>query len=161
MNKCIGTRAEGPKCTALPALTTIRLTSKTIRMSQYQKNIDSVTLCLYATCLFNFLHFSRFHSVCLAWQRFSTTSLQIFFSLPLGLNPIHFTLYAFSPNHCNRFLKHTHTIAIYVAVIISPISNLSLNSLHVNLSATQHIQLIIHISALWSASSFSFLTGQV
>ena len=59
------------------------------------------------------------------------------------------------PYHCNLFRCSTE--------IMSSNSSLPLNSLLGTLSCnfTPHIHLTILISALWSATSFSFLTGQV
>jgi len=45
-----------------------------------------------------------------AWQSFSTISLQVFFSLPLGVAPPLHTPYIYSPNHCLLFTAHAHTI---------------------------------------------------
>jgi len=64
------------------------------------------------------------------------------------------------------FAIDTHTIATCFAVVPrlqSSIPILSLNCLHGMLSftLTLHIHLTILISARWSATSFSFLTGQV
>jgi len=81
-----------------------------------------------------------------AWESFSTISLQVCFGLPVGLAPstsysIHFFTQLLSsfrsicPYHCNLFLCSTG---------IMP-----------------HIHLTILISACWSATSFTFLTGQV
>jgi len=50
-----------------------------------------------------------------ALQSFSTISLQIFFSLPLGL-PLH-TPCISSPNHYLLFGTHAHTIATCFAVV--------------------------------------------
>jgi len=77
--------------------------------------------------------------------------------------------YISSPNQCLLFATHAHTIATSFAVVsifISSIPSLSLNSLLGTLSftlsftLTLHIHLTILISACWSATSFSFLTGQ-
>ena len=101
-----------------------------------------------------------------ALQSFSTISLQVFFGLPLGLVPptlysIHFFTQSLSsfrstcPYHRNLFRCSTE--------IMSSNWSLPLNSLLGTLSCnfTPHIHLTILISALWSATSFSFLTGQV
>ena len=69
-----------------------------------------------------------------------------------------------SPNH-HLFAAHAHTIAACSAVIpmLSSIPNLSLSSLLgiLSFSLMPHIHLTILISARWSATTFSFLTGQV
>ena len=97
---------------------------------------------------------------------FSTISLQVFFGLLLGLAPftsysIHFFTQSLSsfrntcPYHRNLFCCNTE--------IKSSNPSLSLNPLLGTLtcSFTPHIHLTILISASWSATSFSFLTGQV
>jgi len=95
-----------------------------------------------------------------AWRSFFTAFLKVPFCLPLGLGPsasyvIHFFTQLSSshntcPYHCNL-------------LVMSSILNLSLNSLVQNLSFALMlcIRLTILISARWSATSFSFLTGQV
>jgi len=88
------------------------------------------------------------------------------YSAPLGLksstsHSIHFFIQSLSsfrntrPYCCKMFCCSTK--------IMSPISNLPLSSLLGNLSFTlvSHIYLTIVISARWSATSFSFRTGQV
>jgi len=100
------------------------------------------------------------------YSLFYTNSLQVFFGLPLGLAPstsysIHFftqslssfrntcpyqhnlpccstKIMSFNPSHCLNFLLGT------LSFILKP-----------------HIHLTILISAHWSATSFSFLVGQV
>jgi len=101
-----------------------------------------------------------------ALQSFSTISLQVFFGLPLALVPstsysIHFFTQSLSsfrntcPYHRNLFCCSTE--------IISSNPSLPVNSLLGTLSCNfiPHIHLTILISALWSATSFSFLTGLV
>ena len=101
-----------------------------------------------------------------AWQSFCTTSFHVLFGLPLGLEPstsysIHLSTQSVSyfrnicPYHRNLFCCSIK--------IISSILSLSLNSLLGTLSftLTLHIHLTILISAHSSATSFSFLTGQV
>ena len=100
-----------------------------------------------------------------AWQSFCTTSLHVLLGLPRGLEPstsysIHFFTQSVSsfrstcPCHRNLFCCSIS--------IISSIPSLSFNSLLGTLSftLTLHIHLTILISAYWSATSFSFLTGQ-
>jgi len=71
-----------------------------------------------------------------------------------------------SPNQCLLFCGtspyHRNLFCCSIS-IISSIPSLSLNSLLGTLSVTLtlHIHLTILISACWSATSFSFLTGQV
>jgi len=101
----------------------------------------------------------------LAWQSFSTISLQVFFGLPLNLAPPLYTPYISSPNHCLLFATHAHTIATCSAVVprlCNPILvslNLLLGILSCNF--TTHIHLTILISTRWSTTSFFFLMGQV
>jgi len=64
--------------------------------------------------------------------------------------------YISSPNQCLLFATHTHTIATCFA-IVPRLYNLFLTSN----SVFYLIHLTILISARWSATSFSFLTGQV
>jgi len=83
-----------------------------------------------------------------------TTSLQVFFGLPLCLAPsISYSIHFF-PNHCLLFAAHTYTVATCFAV--KPTYNfhlflvsLSLNFLLATLSftLTSHIHLTILISA--------------
>jgi len=100
------------------------------------------------------------------WQSFCTTSLHVLFGLPFGLKPsssyyIHFFTQSVS-SFCNACPCH-HNLFCCGIKIISSIPSLSLNSLLGTLSftLTLHIHLTILISAHWSATSFSFLTGQV
>jgi len=102
-----------------------------------------------------------------AWQCFCTTSLHVLFGLPLGLETstsysIHFFTKSVSsfhntcPYHRNLFCC---SINIYIAYSYSFLLNSLLGTLSFTL--TIHIHLTILISARWSATSFSFLTGQV
>jgi len=81
-------------------------------------------------------------------------------------SPLH-TPHISSPNHCLLFAVHDHTIATCFAVVprlcYLILVSLSLNPLLGTLSCsiTPHIHLTILISVCWSATSFSFLTGQV
>jgi len=97
---------------------------------------------------------------------FCTTSLHVLFGLPLGLEPstsysVHFFTQSVS-SFRNTCLCH-HNLFCCSINIKSSIPSLSLNSLLGTLSFTLplHIHLTILISARLSASSFSFLTGQV
>ena len=95
-----------------------------------------------------------------AWQSFCTTSLQVLFGLPLGLEPsTSYSIYFFTQSmssFCNRCPYH-HNLFCCSTKIISSILNLSLNSLPQTLSfaLTSYIHLTILISARWSATSFS------
>jgi len=78
--------------------------------------------------------------------------------------PLH-TPYISSHNHCLLFAAHAHTIATYFAVVprLCHLILVFLNPLLGTLSCSliPHIHLTILISARWSATSFSFLMGQV
>jgi len=93
---------------------------------------------------------------------FSTISVQVFFDLPLDLAPstsysIHFftqslsSLCSICPYHRNLFCCSTE--------IMSSNPNLSLNPLSCSLMPQIHLTILI--SAHWSATSLSFLTGRV
>jgi len=118
----------------------------------------------------NFLHLiwsiaSSFFSLH-AWQSSRTTSHQVLFGLPHGLGPstsysMNFftqpssSFHSTCPYHRRLFCCNTNAT--------SSIPNLSLSSSLGNLSFSlmQHTHLIILISAHWSATSFSSLTGQI
>jgi len=100
-----------------------------------------------------------------AWQSFCTISVQVFFGLFLGLAPstsysIHFFTQSLSSfrstcrYHCNLFCCSTEIISSNPHLWILYLELLSF-------SLTPHIHRTILISALWSATSFSFLRGQV
>jgi len=75
------------------------------------------------------------------------------------------TPYISSPNHYLLFATHAHTIVTCFAVVprLCHLILVSLSTLLGTLSCnfTSHIHLTTLISALHSATSFSFLTGQV
>ena len=100
-----------------------------------------------------------------AWQSFSRTSLQVPFGFPLGLWPstsyyIYFLTQ--SSSFCNTCSYH-RSLFWCSTNVMSSIPNLSLSSLlgHLYFTLMPHIHLTTLISARWSATSFSFLTGQV
>jgi len=77
--------------------------------------------------------------------------------------PLH-TPYISSPNRCPLFSTHAHTITACFATVLR-LCHLILVSLNpllgiLSCSFMPHIHLTILISARWSATSFSFLTGQ-
>ena len=141
----------------------------TTRVSRYQKKHSPTHHPDHHPIFISFFHLPRsIYSLfkLRAWQSFCTTSFHVLFGLPLGLEPstsysIHFFTQSVSsfrstcPYHCSLFCCSIN--------IISSIPSLSLNSLLGTLSftLTLHIHLIILVSARWSATSFSFLTGQV
>ena len=101
------------------------------------------------TCLVIFLH-----------------NLHVLFGLPIGLEPctsysIHF--FTQSVSSFRNTCPYYRNLFCYSISIISFIPSLSLNSLlgALSFTLTLHIHLTILISACWSATSFSFLTGQV
>jgi len=102
-----------------------------------------------------------------AWQFHCTTSLHILFGLPLGLEPsISYSIILLFIQSVSAFCNtcpYHHNLFCCSINITSSISRLFLNSLLGTLSftLTVHIHLTILISACWSATSFSFLTGQV
>ena len=137
--------------------------SRTGRVGRYQKKHSPThTHPDHQTCFINILHLlqsiaSSLFNLC-AWQSFSTTSVQVFFGLPVGLGPstsssMHFftqsssSFHSTCPYHCRLFCCSTE--------IMSSIPNISLSSLLGNLSFSlmPHIHLTILISAHWSATS--------
>ena len=147
------------------------LLSGTTQVSQYQKK-HSLTH-TYRDCqpsFISFLHLLRSMVPSLinlrAWQAFCTTSLPVFFSLPLGLAPSTSYPYISSSNHCLLFATHAHTMTMCFSVVprLCHLILVSLSQLftwNVSFTLTPHIHLTILISARWSDTSFSFLTGQV
>ena len=80
-------------------------------------------------------------------------------------NPTLHSLYISSPNHCILFKTHSHTITACFAVVprLCHLILVSQSTLLGTVSFTlmSHIHLTILISAYWSATLLSFLTGQV
>jgi len=152
-------------------LTALWTLSGTTQVSQYQKkHSPTQTDRGHQLSFMCFIHLIWSTASCplnpRTWQSFSTISLQVFFGLLLGLAPstsysIHFFTQSLSsirnicPYHRNLFRCSTK--------IMSSNPSLSLNPLLGILSCrfTPHIHLTILISARWSATSFSFLMGQV
>ena len=143
--------------------------SRTTQVGRYQKKHSPThTHADHQTSFIKFLHFLRsiassLFNLC-AWQSFSTTSLQVLFSLPLGLGPsascsIHFFTQSSSSFH-NTCPSHHSLFCCNTIFFIYSFKKISLHSLFGNLSFTlmPHIHLTILISAGWSANSFSFLT---
>jgi len=97
---------------------------------------------------------------------FCTTSLHVFFGLPLGLEPstsysIHF--FTQSVSSFRSTCPYHHNLFCCSINIISSIPSLSLNSPlgTPSFTLTLHIHLTTLISTRRSATSFSFPTGQV
>ena len=146
------------------------LWSGTTRMGQYQKKHSPThTHPDHRTSFINFLHLLRSIASSVfslhAWQSFLTTSLQVLFGLPLGLGSstsysVHFFTQSSSsfrstcPYQRSMFCCNTNAM--------SSTPSLSLSSLLGNLSFSlmPHIHLTVLISAHWSATTFSFLTGR-
>ena len=126
---------------------------------KFHRAVKRLCVCVYlhllrsmVLSLFNLHH----------WQSFSTISVQVFFSLPLGLAPstwysIHFFIQSLS-SFCST-CPYDRNLFCCSHKIMSSNSSLSLNLLLGTLfcSLTPHTHLIILISARWSAISFSFL----
>jgi len=98
---------------------------------------------------------------------FCTSFVQVLFGLPLGVEPsISYSIH-FSCNHCLLFATHAYTIATCFAVVtrlchlLIPSFSLVFLLEALSFTLTLYIHLTILISACWSATLFSFLTGQV
>ena len=98
-----------------------------------------------------------------ASQSSRTTSVQVLFGLLLGLGPstsycVHFFTQSSSsfrstcPYQRSLFCCNTNVCRLYLVSLSAPYFSFNL---------TPHIHLTIFISARWSATTFSFLTGQV
>jgi len=127
------------------------LWSGTAWVGQYQKKHSPThTHPDHQTSFINFLHLLRSIASSVfslrAWQSFLTTSLQVFL---LVLDPLLHTTCISSSSH-HLFAARAHTIACCYIYSLSQLLTWSL---------TPHIHLTILISAGWSATSFSFLTG--
>ena len=98
------------------------------------------------------------------WQPLSSSS-SVFL---LVLDPLLHTSCISSPSHRLLFTAHAHTNAACSAVItmLCHLYLVSLSTPYLGIyllaySVMPHIHLTILISARWSATTFSFLTGQV
>ena len=148
-------KCSAAHCPGLPGWASTRRNIHPLTYPDHQPSFISFFYLLWsiALSLFN-LH---------AWWSFCTTSLQVLFGLLLGLEP--YTSYAihFFTQAMFSFRNTCHTIAYCFAVVprLYHLFLISLNSLLGTLSftLTWHIHLTIFISARWSATSFSFLTG--
>ena len=144
------------------------LLSGTTRVGQYQKKHSPThTHPDHRTSFIMFLHLQRSMASSLfslrAWQSSRTTSVQVLFGLLLGLGPstsycVHFFTQSSSsfrstcPYQCSLFCCNTNVCHLYLVSLSAPYFSFNL---------TPHIHLTIFISARWSATTFSFLTGQV
>jgi len=137
------------------------------RSSGTRRNIHPLTPIWSSTILYQLLNLlqsiaSFLFNLC-AWQSFCTISVQVFFSLPLGLAPSTSYSIHFFAQSLSFFTACAHTITTCSAVVLR-LHHLILASLYLELlsfSLMPHIYLTILISACRSATSFSFLTGQV
>jgi len=141
------------------------------RMSQYQKKQSPTHHPDHHPVFISFLHLLRSITSSLfklrAWQSFCTTSLHVLFGPLLVLEPsTSYSIHFFIQFLHLLFATHAHTIATCFAVV-SILYHLFLvfhSTPYLELlsfTLTLHIDLTILISARWSATSFSFLTGQV
>ena len=114
-----------------------------------------------------FLPFTMIHSILLfnirAWQSFSrklspSPLWSISWSGAFNFVSIHFFIQSLS-SFCNTCPCCHNLFCCSTVIIISFIHSLYLSTLSFTLMP--HIHLIILISAVWSATSFSFFTGQV
>jgi len=138
--------------------------SGTTWVSRFQKKHSPIhTYPDHQSSFICFLHLLRSMASFLfnlrAWQSFRIISVQVFFGLPFGLHTfLHQSMLSFCttcPYHCNQFCCSTKSIL--------PNPSLSLNSSlgTLSFSLMTHIHLTILLYGHWSATWFSFLTGQV
>jgi len=150
--------------------TALWILSGTSRVSRYQKKHSPTHIYRgHQSSLICFIHLiwstesSLFNLQ--AWQSFPQSLSKFCLVYLLAWHPPFHTPYISSPNRCLLFAAHAHTIATCFAVVPRLSSNLSLSLNPLfgtqSCSFTPHIHLTILISARWSATSFSFLTGQV
>jgi len=102
-----------------------------------------------------------------AWQSICTTSLHVLFGLPLSLEPstsysIHFFTQSVSSfrNRC-PYLRNLFAVVLKLYDLFLVFFSTPYSELYLSFTLTLHIHLTILISARWSATSSSFLTGQV
>jgi len=114
------------------------------------------------------IYYNPRHPPCLSYvpDKIFPQSLSEFSSVYLlAWHPLLHTPYISSSNRCLLFAAHAHTIVTWFGVVLrlSSDPSLSFNPLLgiLSCSFTPHIHLTILISAHWSATSFSFLMGQV
>ena len=130
--------------------------SGTTRMNRYQKKHSPTHHPDHHPIFISFLHLPQSIAFSLfklrAWQSFCTTSLHVFFGLPLGLEPstsysIHF--FTQSVSYFRSTCPYLRNLFCCSINIMSPIPSLSFNSLLRTLSftLTLHIHLTILISA--------------
>ena len=145
--------------------------SGTTQVGRYQKKHSPAhTHPGQRTSFITFVHLQRFMASSLfslrAWQSSRTTSFQVLFGLPLGPGPsisysIHFFTQSSSSFHST--CPYQRSLFCCKTNAMTSIPSLSLSSLlgSLSFSLTPHIHLTILTSARWSATTFSFLTGQI
>jgi len=149
----------------------IRILSGKTRVSWTRRNIHPLT----PTAVINHplsassICCDPWHSPCSIYMPdslFPQSLSHVFFGLSLGLAPS--TLYSiyFSTQSLSSFWStcpYHHNLFCCSTEIMSSNPSLSLNPLYGTLSCSlmPHIHLTILVSACWSATSFSVLTGQV
>jgi len=135
--------------------------SGTTRVGQYQKKHSPTHPSQSPDIFINFLHILRSIESSVfslrAWQSFLTTSLQVLFGL--GVSTSH--IFTQSLSSFRSTCPYQHSLFCCNTNAMSSIPSLYLSSLLGNLSFSlmPHIHLTILISARWSATTFSFLTG--
>ena len=136
------------------------LRSGTTRVGRYQKkhsHPSSSSDVLYHLPPFTMINGILFvHFTCLTVLSYNLSRSSLVFLL--FLDPQLHTPYISSPNHRLLFAAHANAACSAATPMLC---HLSLNSLLGSLSfgLTPHIHLTILISARWSATTFSFLTG--
>ena len=140
--------------------------SRTTLIGHYQKTFIHSHPSCPSDILYQLPSSSMIHSIlfvqftCLTVVFFSRSSL-LWSSSWSGA--LYFILHAFLHSVIIIFSPHMPIPSQPVLLFMSSIPNLSLSSLlgNLSLSLMPHIHLTILISAHWSATTFSFLTGQV
>ena len=158
-------------CTHAHTHTTILclwILSWTTRVSRYEKKHSPTHS--HQSSLICFLHLLQSTASSLFnlrdWQSFSTISLQVFFGLPLGLAPstsysIHFFTQSLS-SFCSTCSYHQNLFCCSTEIMSSnPCPSLKTLLGTLSCSLKPYIHLTILSSTHYSATSFSFLTGQV
>ena len=144
--------------------------SGTTRVGRYQKKHSPAhTHPCQHTSFVTFLHLQRSTASSLfslrAWQSSRSTSFQVLFRLPLGLEPsTSYSMHFFTQSSSFRSTcPYQRSLFCCNINAMSSTPSLSLSSLlgSLSFSLTPHIHLTILISAHWSATTFSFLTSQV
>ena len=91
--------------------------SRTTRVSRYQKKQSSTCHPDHHPIFISFMIHSIVPFKLRAWQSLCTTSFQVLFGLPLGLEPSTSYSIHFFTQSCVFFSQHAHTIATCFAVV--------------------------------------------